>query len=63
VCFFQYRVEDQREITRAVSMVCRTTVVPTDKNSVPTDSGAFRLALQTIENRVRSSERIAQFMN
>ena len=29
----------------AASMACRTTVgsrVPTDKNSVPTDSGAFR---------------------
>jgi hypothetical protein len=47
--------------------------VPTGKDSAPTDSGAFRsqfcgreivnAVLIAIENRVRLSERIGQFMN
>jgi hypothetical protein len=53
-------------------MACRTTVVSPGKDSVPADSGAFRsqfcgreivnVVLIAIENRIRLSERIGQFM-
>src|SRR5215472_17353820 len=62
---------DEAEIS-AVSMACRTLWVPTGKDSVPTDSGVrsqfcgraiVNAVLIAIENRVRLSERIGQFMN
>src|SRR5215831_14676971 len=64
-------------LTRQKSTLCQWLAVPlwvpTGKDSVPTDSGAFRsqfcgraivnAVLIAIENRVRLSERIGQFMN
>ena len=64
-------------LTRQKSALYQWLAIPlwllTHKNSVPTDSGAFRspfcgreivnAVLIAMENRIRLSERIGQFMN
>ena len=59
------RMSAWRDRSPIVSMVCRTTVGSTHKNSVPTDSGGIPFECFSIENRIAPSEsvRIGQFMN